>query len=915
MWIKRVFLTITALFCAASFGALNARAQGDIAWPEWQEVGGLGDSSHHVYPNIFTAIHFFDPRHGVAATAGSGARIYYIANKFGLWKDAMIPPGFTNVRVIRPIQGKLYAATDADVIISTDSGKSWSYSGLQLTNANDVYADASGNIRILSNPMKVFARLDTLHCIAQGTANIFISSDGGLTWTTSGVPMVDSSSTGAFADRCQNVYLCPNSWGTAWRSTDVGQTWRTVVTGSGAGTEYLYGASTTTYIVSQPGLYRSIDDGLTWKSIITVTAGWDDLGAHLPLCVWGPMGEHLVMPWTFRPFPNRPWIVWTEPWMTTTGGDDMLHSGPSMTDSNGAPLMQDDTFNTPFQVTSTCSAMRIPIPFWADVDGLSEKVSIQTDSLGDFSLVGLTTIDTLRRGRDDTLWLAYNPHHAVSNVVLKFDNHWQCSDWSETRTVHVVSIPTAGIVPPPAFTVNCRPDTEAALLKLDSCQTLVIDSVGIPDALIGRLHLVASTPDTARRGFRDSLFFSFDSSGNVGNISDSVTIFGHYIGLDSTLNDYYYFPHAWGQDTNFGFFYRRIPIRMSAGPRISLLSLDSAFSFDTLYPCQRIDTTITLYNAGCDSLFVYGDTISGTNGTYRIDTTYPLVILGGTSTKVRLTAIPDTTGQPANINALLTFRSNSQSAFPPIPLTASIAYPGQLSLVLSHPDSAKPGQIVTVYVILQDGLANGVARPISALHFDLTHDDDLLSFAGTGLMPTSTSGPTTAQVQHFDVTPIPQAGSTAPRDTIGVLTFKVYLADSSSSALTLSNVTFDKLPGHAADCINSIDDSGAVFYYIASCGDSPMQDLLSSGSFTIESIRPNPAESEIEVRVVGGAEAALSVKMYDALGRAVIPVQDVRSTSLHDPVTLDVSSLAEGIYYLWISSGGFVQTRSVSIQR
>ncbi|HWF43966.1 MAG TPA: T9SS type A sorting domain-containing protein [Candidatus Kapabacteria bacterium] len=885
----RVVIFASVLLFGVSFASEKLEAQGSLGWPEWLDVG-------NEFPvATVTSFYFFDPAHGIAAIDNGSFTLVYYLTKIGNWRLS-IKPNVVSVRAIRLIQGKLYAATEQDLLVSTDSGQSWQYSGLGLTNANDVYANASGKIRILRDPMKTFARLDTLHCIAMGSGSIFVSSDGGDTWNSI-VTGIDPVSSGAFADRCQNVYLCPNSWGTAFRSTDLGQTWRTVITGSGPYSDFLYGASTTAYITDPAGLYRTTDDGLTWKSIITV-----DSGPHL-LFVFGPMGEHVVASWVGMKSNGDDTLSIC---MTTTGGDDMLHSGVNMTDSNGAPLMQNDTFNVPFELMTTCNAFSIPIPFWSDVDSMTEHMSIANDSLGDFAIVGDSSI-LLPRGRDETFWLRYNPHHPVSNVVLRFDNHWHCSDWSETRTIHVVSVPTAQILPPPTFTASCQPDTEFALLQLDSCQSLIIDSVAIPPSISSRLHFNVPLPDTAIAGSHDSLFFSFNGSDTVATFSDSVEIFGHYLGLDSTLDDYWYFPHSWGVDTNYSLFYKIIPVKMLAMSGDKQLAVSqNSLDFGAIYSCQSRDTTIWLKNTGCDTLTITSTSFD--NKSYGSYTSYPITIPPGDSAKEEILFTPDTTGHPLSIAGNFTITSDANSGPPTvtIPITTSIIYPVQLRLALAtNDDSAKDGDTVTFYLLLGGG-ENVRSTSLRALQFDLTHDDDMLSLVsatGAGLshfrLP-GTAGST--RRDSFAVSPIPSS------DTLGTLSFQVYLTKDSTTPLTLSNITFDNTSGLSPDCIASVGDSGGAFTYIYSCGDRTLQHFMQTGSpFSIESIVPNPAR--VSFRVEGNGQR-VEAELDDILGGNIL------LPALYAlPFTLDVKSIPSGVYYLRLSQGGFVQTRKVVIER
>lgn len=1089
---------ILATFLVSAICCLSPRSAQAQAWPEWQLVSGD-------LPGSPTAIYFFDATHGSVAIGG---QMYCLSYPIVRWQRETLPAGVSLVRSIRNIQGKLYAATNADVIISTDSGHTWRLSGLGLNNANDVYADAGGNIRVLTDPMKVFARIDPLHCIAQGNANIFVSNDGGLTWVSSGVPMVDSYSTGAFADPCFQVYLCPNSWGTVFRSTDLGQSWQTVVCGSGPGSEFLAGTSVTSYVIADAGMVRSTNDGATWTHVITGNP-------IAPVFVFGPMGEHVIG------HNKKVSMI-----MTNTGGLDDLHSGVDMTDSNGAPLAQNDTFNIPLQLTSHCNALTIGLPFYSQVDSMYETVSILKDSLGDFALTGPTTLLCRRGHEDDTLHLAYNPHHLVSKVTLKIDNHWHCSNWSETRTVMVTALPSAELLPPPPLAGNCKIVREAAYLKLDSCQAMIVDSVLIPERLAARLKFEHPLPDTVLRGAGDSLYFTWDPRDTLTTIFDSVQVFAHYDGVDSALwwwdwraylsNDPPPFPPL-------SQFNRTLPITMYALPNVALITSDSAIQFRALKPCERVqDTLITVKNAGCTSdtilivnlrgpgftmdpvttpIFVRPDSsvtfrvqfiaptdsvdkhgaidlwvISGESKTVTIpltgngfttsalftmssksldadsisfckgfvllrdtirnlgcdtiffgnitptadtsfriseplpqfiasgdstiltirysttikgehrdtvafqyalgrtpmrdtfasvtgfvysgesylsaslegvdfpqlyacqtmdttidiinigcDTLYfdsvsfdetsftsptklPLIIPPQSSLPLVVRVSPDTNGGRVTIISRMTMYSEA-SIIPvqSIPLTVRVAYPENLTLQLTGgPAKGHAGDPIEYDLVL-----GGAPKQTKAINFAITNSDDLLdstSFAGNTIVFDSSTRAQNGDVTRYFTLTVPAAS-----DTLAIFRYTVKLADSGSTNVSLSNLSAQPVGGLPGACVTSLSSRGMTFTYDPHCGEDILGKFMGTGKFFIESIHPNPARSEIEIRsnLPQSLNDAVSVHAFDLLGREVT----LAPLPSSDGMRYDVSSLAEGVYYLSISIGDQRATQQMVIQR
>ena len=160
-------------------------------------------------------------------------------------------------------------------------------------------------------------------------------------------------------------------------------------------------------------------------------------------------------------------------------------------------------------------------------------------------------------------------------------------------------------------------------------------------------------------------------------------------------------------------------------------------------------------------------------------------------------------------------------------------------------------------------------------------------------------------VQHcsFDQ-PIPNNGNA--EDTIGSIKFRVFLTDSSTTGLQLSNVSFENSLRIASDCIASISDTGASFTYLYRCSEDLLKDVLLGVPFEITSIVPNPASSSLEVLGVGHDVRGT---LFDLLGNVALAVLDVFAGPM------PVAGLPEGTYYLRCEEGGFVETRKVVISR
>jgi hypothetical protein len=248
--------------------------------------------------------------------------------------------------------------------------------------------------------------------------------------------------------------------------------------------------------------------------------------------------------------------------------------------------------------------------------------------------------------------------------------------------------------------------------------------------------------------------------------------------------------------------------------------------------------------------------------------------LPGDSSIVPISFTPSDT----QVSGVITFSSNANtgSQTASVPLTANIIQPAKFHLSLSSPDSGKDGQKVTFYLILS---GTNPANVVSAINFDFIENSDLLTFvsvSGAGLAE-SGSAPL-----HF--TYAWGSASSLP-DTIGAVTFRVYLTDSSATPLTLSNITFEDTLGLPPDCIASIDSAGTNFTYIYQCGNNLLQNELLGLPIPVLQIIPDPATGSITVKGSAGP-----FTIFDPLGRSY------QMPGMAN--TLDISSLPSGVYFV-----------------
>jgi hypothetical protein len=150
------------------------------------------------------------------------------------------------------------------------------------------------------------------------------------------------------------------------------------------------------------------------------------------------------------------------------------------------------------------------------------------------------------------------------------------------------------------------------------------------------------------------------------------------------------------------------------------------------------------------------------------------------------------------------------------------------------------------------------------------------------------------------------------------LAFNTYLSPSSAKVYLDSANLF----GHRLNCdceaLSTANSDSVEIDFTSGCSDSLiLAAMQSQPPFSIVSIQPNPASSSIAVTVSGVREpgSGIDIEMFDVLGERVgIPSP---SSFIPQPSSfaIDVSQIPSGLYFIRLSQDGYVQTRSVAIER
>ncbi len=254
-----------------------------------------------------TCFYFWDTATGVAGGPSRSDGLYYYRS--GVWAEAVVPYTVRSVSALRLLDPSHLYAIGSSLLVSTDSGATWTDPYFDTTcgcdtvygaYGYDLYRDKNDTLNFLSGnshtgwPHTVsgttFSRLNEDTCVISVddiAISPMYSTDGGITWDSSNAGSGYRAGFGIYADACAGIIYTANESGILYRSTDGGRTWQYVTSKS---RDVLDGWEGTLYWQEPAGVYRSIDSGRTWQLIGGPKISIEDYR----LFSWGPNGRWLV---------------------------------------------------------------------------------------------------------------------------------------------------------------------------------------------------------------------------------------------------------------------------------------------------------------------------------------------------------------------------------------------------------------------------------------------------------------------------------------------------------------------------------------------------------------------------------------------------------------------------------------------
>ena len=234
-------------------------------------------------------------------------------------------------------------------------------------------------------------------------------------------------------------------------------------------------------------------------------------------------------------------------------------------------------------------------------------------------------------------------------------------------------------------------------------------------------------------------------------------------------------------------------------------------------------------------------------------------------------------------------------------------------------NAASAGSIVDLQV-KPDKVISG--RGLNSISFDLVYNADLLD-ESSRIFSTSIPGTVITVSNEMPLTPTLSRGEREihmtitgndillnPNTAIADVKFMAMLSDTNSTAITMSDLKLNGGNSDYHDCILSADSANTNFSLIFMCGDSTLYHYLRTKKILeIISIRPNPAQDELQIDLQSAVKQDANIEIRNALGAKVYSAVKNLASGLNS-IHLDTKGLAAGMYLVRV--GGVGQSLVIS---
>ncbi len=316
---------------------------------------------------------------------------------------------------------------------------------------------------------------------------------------------------------------------------------------------------------------------------------------------------------------------------------------------------------------------------------------------------------------------------------------------------------------------------------------------------------------------------------------------------------------------------------------------DSTVAFGITTLCASPDTTITLYNRGCDTLWVTDLALTGTG--FSIDAPTPFYILPGENQRIVVHTVLDTANKQSSSSGVITITSNSQDPLPPIILSRGYTYPKNYTVRLEMPIIRANGGDTIVVKVIADSLPTDITTITAAYQVANT---DLLTYLYTISNNTVVATPTDITITGSPITSV--------NKVIAELYYKVFLTVDTTTVVSLSNAYFNPSDPAYENCIATVAAaSGNGFTYEFVCGNRLVGSVLRGEVLRLLSISPNPTSGGVTISIESPNEQSSEIQVYDMLGKNVLTQRNELQKGMQS-LSIDSKVLARGMYSVVLRS-------------